>query len=91
MRELQLEDEVVQPSRTEVELDNCASAVGRTESFRRSVLKNVEMFSDNALTFKAAVNLLPQLLNSNEFVNSLWKKNINWVSIPPYAPSEGGS
>ena len=49
------------------------------------------MFSDNASTFKAAANLLSQLLNSNEFVNSLWKKNINWVDIPPYAPSQGGS
>ena len=49
------------------------------------------MFSDNVSTFKAAANLLPQLLNSNEFVNSLQKKNINWVNIPPYAPSQGGS
>ena len=49
------------------------------------------MFPDNASTFKAAANLLPQLLNSNEFVNSLRKKNINGVNIPLYAPSQGGS
>ena len=49
------------------------------------------MFSDNASTFKAAASQLPQLLNSNDFANSLRKKSINWVNIPPYAPSQGGS
>ena len=89
-----MEDKVVQPSRTEVkvgELKNCVSAVGRTESLRRSVLKNVEMFSDNASTFKAAAKLLRKLLNFHKFVNSLRKKNTNWVNIPPYSPSQGGS
>ena len=88
-RELELEDEVVQSSRTEVKVrelveakvkvvegryeipmplkcevieklpNNCASAVGHTESLRRSVLKNVETFSDNASTFEVAAYLLP--------------------------------
>ena len=48
-------------------------------------------YSDNASTFRAASDKLPKLLGSSEFVNSLRKFNINWVNIPPYAPSQGGS
>ena len=47
--------------------------------------------SDNASTFRAASDKLPKLLGSFEFVNSLRKLNINWLNIPLYAPSQGGS
>ena len=47
-------------------------------------------FSDIASTFCAAADQLPKLLGSTEFYNSLRKRNINWVKIPPYAPSQGG-
>ena len=48
-------------------------------------------YLDNALTFRAASDKLPKLLGSSEFVNFLRKLNINWVNIPPYPPSQGGS
>ena len=48
-------------------------------------------YLDNASTFLATSNKLPKFLESSEFVNSLHKLNINWVNIPPYAPSQGGS
>ena len=73
---------------TSLDLDSFLPAFTRFTNLRESV---DTMFSDNAPTFKAAANLLPQLLNSNEFGNTLRKKNINWVNIPPYAPSQGGS
>ena len=34
---------------------------------------------------------MPKLLDSSEFVNSVRKRGINWIRIPPYAPSQGGS
>ena len=46
---------------------------------------------DNVSTFRAASDKLPKLLGCSEFVNSLRKLNLNWVNIPPYAPSQGGS
>ena len=49
------------------------------------------IFSDNGSTFIAASNRLSELLGSTEFHNDLRKRNINWVRIPPYAPSQGGS
>ena len=49
------------------------------------------MYSDNGSTFRAAADRLPSLLQSNVFQNSLRKKGINWVFIPPYSPSQGGS
>ena len=49
------------------------------------------IYSDNGSTFCAAANRLPDLLKSTEFHNLLRKCNINWVRIPPYAPSQGGS
>ena len=48
-------------------------------------------FSDNGSTFCAASEKLPDLLSSTEFHNALGKSNINWVKIPPYSPSQGGS
>ena len=47
--------------------------------------------SDNGSTFSAAADRLPSLLDSTGFKNSLRKRGINWVKIPPYAPSQGGS
>ena len=47
-------------------------------------------FSDNDSTFIAASNRLSELLGSTEFHHGLRKRNINWVRIPPYAPSQGG-
>ena len=49
------------------------------------------MYSDNGSTFCAAADRLPGILGSSEFHNNLRKSNINWVKIPPYAPSQGGS
>ena len=49
------------------------------------------MYSDNGSTFHAAASVLPSLLSSTEFHNSLRKRNISWVNIPPYAPSQGGA
>ena len=49
------------------------------------------IYSDNGSTFCAAADRLPNLLGSSEFQNSLRKNNINWIKIPPYAPSQGGS
>ena len=48
-------------------------------------------FSDNGSTFCAASEKLPDLLSSTKFHNALRKSNINWVKIPPYLPSQGGS
>ena len=49
------------------------------------------MYFDNGLTFHAAASILPSLLSSTEFHNSLRKCNILWVNIPPYALSQGGA
>ena len=48
------------------------------------------IYSDNASTFCAASDQLPKLLSSTEFHNALRKSKINWIKIPPYAPSQGG-
>ena len=48
-------------------------------------------FSDNGSTFCAVSEKLPDLLSSTEFHNALRKSNINWVKIPPYSSSQGGS
>ena len=47
--------------------------------------------SDNGTTFCVAAERLPSLFESRDFQCSLRKWNINWVEIPPYAPSQGGS
>ena len=49
------------------------------------------VFSDNHSTFKTVPDKLPALLGSTEHRNSTRKKCINWVFIPPYASSQGGS
>ena len=49
------------------------------------------VFLDNGSTFCAAAERLPSLLTSTEFHNSLRRRGINCIKIPPYAPSQGGS
>ena len=48
-------------------------------------------FSDNRKSFCAAEKQLPLLLDSTELHNSLRKRAINWVRIPPYSLSQAGS
>ena len=48
-------------------------------------------FSDNGKTFCAVEKQLPLIIDSTEFHNSLRQRNINWVRIPAYAPSQAGS
>ena len=49
-----------------------------------------KFYSDNASTYCAAADRLPELLSSTEFQKSLRKSDISWVKIPPYSPSQGG-
>ena len=48
-------------------------------------------FSDNGKSFCAAKKQLSLLLDSTELHNSLRKRVINWVRIPPYSLSQAGS
>ena len=49
------------------------------------------IYSENGSTFCAAAKVLPKILCSVECNNSLRKQGINWIKIPPYAPSQGGA
>ena len=49
------------------------------------------IYSDNGNTFCAAADVLPKLFGLTEFNKATRKRGINWVRIPPYAPSQGGS
>ena len=72
-----------------LDLNNFLLAFSCFTNLRRSV---ETIYSDNGSTFCAAVDTLPNLLGSCEFTNnSLCKKGTDWVRIPPYAPSQGGS
>ena len=73
---------------TSLDLNNFLMAFTRFTNLRGSV---DTVYSDNGSTFCAAADQLPKMLGSNEFQNGLRKQNINWVRIPPYAPSQGGS
>ena len=73
---------------TSLDLNSFLLAFTRFVNLRRAV---DTFYSDNASTFRAASDKLPKLLGSSEFFNSLCKLNINWVNIPPYAPSQGRS
>ena len=73
---------------TGLDLNNFVLAFSRFTNLRGAV---DTMYSDNGSTFCAAAEQLSTLLSSTEFHNSLRKRNINWVRIPPYAPSQGGS
>ena len=73
---------------TSLDLDNFLLAFTRFTNLRGAV---DTIYSDNASTFRAAAENLPKLLGSTEFCNSLRKSNINWVFVPPYAPSQNRS
>ena len=73
---------------TGLDLNNFVLAFSRFTNLRGAV---DTIYSDNGSTFCAAAEQLSTLLGSTEFHNSLRKRNINWVRIPPYAPSQGGS
>ena len=73
---------------TSLDLDSFLLAFTRFTNLRGAV---DTIYSDNASTFRAASDKLPELLSSTEFCNALRRTNINWIFIPPYAPSQGGS
>ena len=73
---------------TSLDLNSFLLAFSRFTNLRGAV---DAMYSDNGSTFIAAADILPTLLSSTDFHNSLHKRSINWVRIPPYAPSQGGS
>ena len=73
---------------TGLDLNNFLLPFSRFTNLRGSV---ETIYSDNGSTFCAVADMLPSLLGSCEFTNSLRKKGTNWVRIPPYAPSQGGS
>ena len=72
---------------TGLDLNNFLLAFSRFTNLRRKVDR---IFSDNASTFCAAANVLPGLLDSSVYANSVRQNGMNWVKIPPYAPSQGG-
>ena len=73
---------------TSLDLDSFLLAFSRFTNLRGAV---DTIYSDNGSTFCAASERLPDLLDSTDFHNSLRKININWIKIPPYAPSQGGA
>ena len=73
---------------TSLDLNNFPLAFSRFTNLRGAV---GTVYSDNGSIFRAAAEQLPKLINSTDLCNSLRKRNINWVKIPPYAPSQGGS
>ena len=73
---------------TSLDLNSFLLAFSRFTNLRGAV---DTMYSDNGSTFVAAADILPTLLSSTDFHNSLRKRSINWVRIPLYAPSQGGS
>ena len=73
---------------TGLDLNSFLLAFSRFTSLREAV---DTVYSDNASTFRAAADRLPHLLGSTEFQNALRRSGINWVRIPGYAPSQGGS
>ena len=73
---------------TSLDLDSFLLASLRFTNLRGAV---DTVYSDNGSSFKAAADKLPALLGYTELHNSLCKKCLNWVFIPPYASSQGGS
>ena len=73
---------------TSLDLNSFLLAFSRFTNLRGAVDTFIQ---DNGSTFCAAADRLPNLLDSTEFQNSLRKNNINWIKIPSYAPSQGGS
>ena len=73
---------------TSLDLNNFLLAFSQFTNLRGAV---DTIYSDKDSAFCAAVEQLPLLINSTDLHNSLPKRNINWVKIPPYASSQGGS
>ena len=49
------------------------------------------LHSDNGTTFKAAANVLPELLQSSGLQSFFRHQGLSWEFIPPYSPSQGGA
>ena len=75
-------------NRTSLDLNEFLLAFSRFTNLRGAV---DTVYSDNGSTFRAAADRLSSSLGSTEFCNSLRRRNINWVKIPPYSSSQGGS
>ena len=73
---------------TGLDLNNFLLAFSRFVNLQGAV---DTMYSNNGSTFHAAASILPSLLSSTEFHNSLRKRNILWLNIPLYAPSQRGA
>ena len=73
---------------TSLDLNSFLLAFSRFTNLRGAV---DTMYSDSGSTFAVAADILPTLLSSTDFHKSLRKRSINWVEIPPYTPSQGGS
>ena len=71
-----------------LDLDSLLLAFSRFVNLRGPV---DTIYSDNGSTFRAAGDRLPNSLGSMEFHNALRKSDVNWIRIPPYAPSQGGA
>ena len=63
-----------------LDLNNFLLAFSRFVNLREAV---DTMYFNNGSTFHAAASVLPSLLSSTEFHNSLRKRNISWVNISP--------
>ena len=73
---------------TSLDLNEFLLAFSRFTNLRGAV---ATVYSENGSTFWTAADWLSSLLGSTEFYNSLRKRNINWVKIPLYSSSQGGS
>ena len=73
---------------TSLDLTSFLLAFSRFTNLRGAV---DTVFSDNGSTFCAAAERLLSLLTSTEFHNSLRRRGINYIKIPLYSPSQGGS
>ena len=73
---------------TSLDLTSFLLAFSRFTNLRGAVNT---VFSHNGSTFGAVAERLASLMTSKEFHNSLRRRGINWIKIPHYAPSQGGS
>ena len=71
-----------------LDLNNFFLAFLRFINLRGSV---ETIYSDNGSTFCAATKVLPTILCSVEFTDSLRKQDTKWINIPSYAPSQGSA
>ena len=73
---------------TSMDLSSFILAFSRFVDLRGPV---ASMYCNNGTTFKAAANVLPQLLHSEDLQSFFRKKGFSWEFIPPYSPSQGGA